>query len=303
MSDGQLLAGAMGCASWRCRYRLREHAVLAPFGGLVRGGERLSLVGADVVGLNEVGVTDLIMAALWRFGPQDVAYAVTSGAESGHLGADIAILRQAASRILLYQAKIAVLENDVFKLKSPLTDGQIRMLRKRSVTIDDRRYEVTGRLALYQAHETPFIEHCPQYLDSRPWSWFLNFISDGPERDPEVARLYYDEVLASGHCSPSGIVAAPVRRKSGNTVDVTSTWPWEFDFYEWLRTEDGPQESDWDRRRREQYNTGPDFEPYAEADQIASQETPPERAFELAAQLAGQLRLPQRHQLYVLALP
>jgi hypothetical protein len=48
----------------------------------------------------------------------------------------------------------------------------------------------------------------------------------------------------------------------------------------------------------------PDFEPYYddEPDQIVSQATTPERGLEMAAQLAEQLRLPLRHQLYVMVL-
>src|SRR6266851_274931 len=101
MSAEQSLVGAMGCASWRSHNRLREHAALAPLSGVIRGSASLRLGSAAVLGLNEVGVTDLVMATIWRFGPSAVAYGVSPGAEANHLGADIAIVHTATSRILL----------------------------------------------------------------------------------------------------------------------------------------------------------------------------------------------------------
>src|SRR5258708_26375632 len=99
MSAEQSLVGAMGCASWRSHHRLREHAALAPLGGAIQGSKSPKLAHTEVLGLNEVGVTDLVMATIWRFGPQAAAYAVSPGAEANHLGADIAILHQRTSRI------------------------------------------------------------------------------------------------------------------------------------------------------------------------------------------------------------
>src|SRR6266705_316176 len=44
-------------------------------------------------------------------------------------------------------------------------------------------------------------------------------------------------MLASIACSPSGILAALVPGGDGRLTSVAtaSTWPWEFDVYEWLR--------------------------------------------------------------------
>ncbi len=62
----QSLVGAMGCASWRARHGLLEYADLAPVGDVIRGGRRRapSVVRPRVLGLNEVGVTDAVMATI-----------------------------------------------------------------------------------------------------------------------------------------------------------------------------------------------------------------------------------------------
>src|ERR1017187_7930574 len=63
MTAEQSLVGAMGCASWRSHCRLREHAALAPVAGIIWGVSRLRIEGADVLDLNEVGVTDAVLSA------------------------------------------------------------------------------------------------------------------------------------------------------------------------------------------------------------------------------------------------
>jgi hypothetical protein len=68
----QSLVGAMGCASWRSHYRLREYAALAqvgphPLARVIRVDRgSLAFGTAGVLDLNEVGVTDTLLAALCR---------------------------------------------------------------------------------------------------------------------------------------------------------------------------------------------------------------------------------------------
>ncbi len=152
MTAEQLLVGAMGWASWRSHYQLSEYASLAPRAGIVRGGRKLRIEQPGVLGLNEVGVTDHVLAAIWRFGPAAAAYSVSSRAEARHLGADIAIVHQPTSRILLYQAKLAQRADSEFRLKSPVTRSQLTLLRDpREIRIQGARYQVTSRLALRAA--------------------------------------------------------------------------------------------------------------------------------------------------------
>jgi hypothetical protein len=309
MSAEQSLIGAMGCASWRSRDRLREHAALAPVGGTIRGTSSPTLSQSDVLGLNEVGVTDLVMATLWRFGPRAAAYAVSPAAEANHLGADIAILHPATERLLLYQAKLARLDLGEFMLKSAVTTTQLRLLKRRSVMLDGFTYQVTGRLALYQVDETPFIHRCAQSHHMADWwgygLWGRWGVSDLTGRDiargPEIARRYYDEVLAACLCSPSGIVAAPVprRREPVTRVSPATTWPWEFEIYEWFR---GQSPLDNMQKRREELQldeSTPQFDPYVPT---VAEAPSPETVSEIARQLTEQLRLPISQRLYLVVL-
>ena len=151
----------MGCASWRSHNRLSEHAALAPVAGVIRGGTSPRIDIADVLDLNEVGVTDAVLAAIWRFGPRSAAYGISSRAEARHLGADIAVVHLPTSRILLYQAKLARHDDGAFCLKSPATREQLALLRRRRpIEIQGTRYWTTGRLALYQQDLTPHLGHC-----------------------------------------------------------------------------------------------------------------------------------------------
>src|SRR5258707_13741160 len=45
----------------------------------------------------------------------------------------------------------------MFNLKSNVTGNQIRLLNRRRVELQGTTFQVTGRLALYQADVTPFI--------------------------------------------------------------------------------------------------------------------------------------------------
>lgn len=295
----------MGCASWRAHYRVREYIDLAPSGGVIRGGptNAPSTVQPDALGLNEVGVTDSVMTTLWRFGPNAAAFAVSPGAESNHLGADIAILHSATTRVLLYQAKLASLVNGRFALKSKVTVSQAGMLRRRWVTLGGRRYAVTGRLALYQADTTPFIDHCRHRFGfDWPYRWSWGSTQPNFVHDAEVGRDYYRDVLAHCGCSPSGVLAAPVAARAAiDCVSESQTWPWEFDTYSWLRRS-SPLDPDPGSTRRRVDQEGangeaPDFEEYRPAPG-----EPLEGSAELARELANRLRLPKSHRLYLVVI-
>ena len=240
----------MGCASWRSVFRLREHAAIAPASATIHGRRSLSVSPSDVLGLNEVGVTDLVMAAVWRFGPNAAAYAVAQGAEHDHLGADIAILHRATSRILLHQAKLAHLSDGTFTLKSEVTAGQVGKLRKRFVVIQDIRYKMSGRLALYQADSAPFLHRWPHPAWwPEPWMWqptgWHPALTNLTWSDRQVGRYYYEQMLAFSPCSPGGILSAPVPRgqETVKTIRESATLPWEFGTYGWLRKLDPPESS------------------------------------------------------------
>lgn len=298
----QSLVGAMGCASWRAHYRVREYIDLAPSGGVIRGGptNAPSTARPDALGLNEVGVTDSVMTTLWRFGPNAAAFAVSSGAEANHLGADIAIVHSATTRLLVYQAKLASLVNGRFTLKSKVTVSQARMLQRKSVTLGGLRHGMTGRFALYQADSTPFIDHCRHriWFDWRyrlPW----DSMQTGFVHNAEVGRDYYREVLARCRCSPSGVLAAPVIATAAiESVAESATWPWEFDTYEWLRQSSPLDPNPGSVHRgidREGTNREPpDFDSYR-----AAPGQPLDGPAELARELAARLRLPLSHRLYV----
>lgn len=300
----------MGCASWRAHDRVREHAEVAPASSVIRGSRRRppQTSQSAVLGLNEVGVTDAIMATLWRFGPSAAAFAVSPGAEANHVGADIAIVHSAKKRVLLYQAKLGQLQNDdAFHLKTAVGAKQVRMLTRQRVTLDKRNYRITGRIAVYQADSTPFIARCNGPF---PYLWgdehFLGPYSLGRSRQPQVARWYYEEVLVGRRCSPSGILAAAV---AGTTpvarVPARSTWPWEFDAYEWMRRSSpldrirgaGSADRPMNESEARLDERAPDFDEYSP---VAAEPPSPEATAGMARQLAERLNLGSRAQLFVI---
>lgn len=308
MTAEQSLVGAMGCASWRARFHVKEYADLASHGNIIRVVRRnLVTPTPDPDGLNEVGVTDAVMATLWRFGPANAAYAVSSRAEANHLGADIAIVDprpNGKKRVLLYQAKLAQYVNGQIELKDRVKASQIRRLTKSSVEINNTRFTVTGRLALYQADHAPFRDRCRH---PEPW-WHVErlmlrrFRRHDPIRpEPEVGRRYYEEVLRCCGCSPRGVLAARVTGTSEiECVPRAGTWPWEFDLYGWLRgtspLDTSPSSAGLDGEDRPE-GEPPLFEPYTPGAGEARGD-----AGEIAEQLAAQLRLPKSTQLYVIVL-
>lgn len=317
MTAAQTLAGAMGCASWRARDRLLEHVPMAGQVGMLRGARSLSFASVGVLGLNEVGVTDLVMATIWRCGPRRAAYAVSAGAEANHLGADIAILHQRTGRILLYQAKLARLEGGLFRLKSKVTARQMDLLRQTSVTVDGREYLVTGRLALYQSDHAPHIGMCRYPHIGGPliegWRWRLPHWHPADDEDPYrpdplIGRRYYEHALASGdaggHCSPGGVLAAPLVPGDGpvTALAAATTWPWEFDTYGWIRERSPLDEPGWGDQRALVTAPEPEFEPYDDSGR--EPEAPAtETVAGIATEIARRLLPRARTRVYLIALP
>lgn len=291
----------MGCAAWRARSRLLEHAALAPIGGTLRGGPVVPLRTSSpgVLGLNEVGVTDAIMATLWQFGPRAAAYAVSQGAESNHLGADIAIIHSSTDRLLLYQSKLGRVEADQLTLKSPVTASQGKLLRRRRVPISGRTYDVTGRLAIYQCDSTPFISRCDHHLEFEWWHrWSPWRRGQRFEHDPAVGRWYYENALSHCGCSSSGVLAcARPDRDPTSEVPLADTWPWEFDLYRWFEGGSPFDSPGGDGRRLRE--TAPDFEPYRPG---SGEPRDLPGVDELASELAGALGLPESYRLFVIQL-
>jgi hypothetical protein len=294
----------MGCASWRAHHRQREYVELAPVGGIIRGGPKSppTTQAAVAFGLNEVGLTDVVMATLWRFGPIAIAYAVSPGAESNHLGADIAFVHSATTRVLVYQAKIARLDGAEFRLKSEAPTDQVDMLTRSSVELNGRTFAVTGRLALYQVDLTPFLDRGDPHFWFDEWErrWHRGSLRRDFSRRPEIARRYYEQVLQYG-CSPSGILAAPAHGQAPiSSVAASSTWPWEFDMYEWLRSS-SPLDDGFDPDAVADSpgtlaDRTPEFEPYTGATREPAAGDPQETAL----QLATQLNLPTGRVLYLM---
>ena len=253
--------------------------------------------GVTALSLNEVGVTDEVMDTLWQCGPTAASYAVTAGAETHHVGADIAILRPSTTKLIHYQAKLGWLDGSNFVLKAPVSRAQVEKLNRRTVPIQGVTYTVTGRIAVYQANERPFLrEACPMCA-MRHFPWRLAPWArwdSGP--DPTIGSVYYEEVLAACRCSPSGIVAAPVppRGSSVTAIQRNTTWPWEFDFHEWVHARSpldvGGELSD----------DSPEFEHYRP---VAGESLSQAQVNEIAAELAFRLHLPASQRLHLIVLP
>jgi hypothetical protein len=316
MTAEQSLVGAMGCASWRSHYGLREYATLAEVARTIRGDTSPHIASVAVNGLNEVGITDTALAAIWRFGPRAAAYAISSHAEARHLGADVAIAHLPTLRILLYQAKLASHLDGSFVMKSPVTRQQLGLLRRRRpIEIEGTWYQLTGRLALYQQDLTPFLGHYPPPfwpdLWWEPWQGGPGPVHrpDHPGEEwghaPEIGRRYYERILVPDRGSPSGILAAVIPNGNDRVTSVAeaSTWPWEFDTYQWLR-QLGPSNGNGGPQAAASYSgfggAAPAFEPY-----LPTVPTPQaqNQAAGIARGLAERLRLPASVQLHVIALP
>jgi hypothetical protein len=301
MTAEQSLVGAMGCASWRAHHRLREYAETAPSGGIIRGGPRSQPTTRPAValGLNEVGVTDAVMAVLWRLGPEASAYSISPGAESNHLGADIAFVHSATKRVLLYQAKLAKLDGTVFRLKSDASTDHVEMLTRASVKLNGVAFAVTGRMALYQTDSTPFLKEGDHFwFDEWEDRWHRGSLHREFTRRPEAGGRYYEHVLRHG-CSPSGVLAAPVPDSAPvSAVVASASWPWEFDMYDWLGGL-SPLHEEVDAAVSERVvnfdERVPDFAPYSPTESGA----PAGEAAELALQLATQLNFASGRVLYM----
>ena len=288
----------MGCASWSASARLERHAAVASAARALResGGQPV-FESVTALSLNEVGVTDEVMDTLWQCGPTAASYAVTAGAETHHVGADIAILRPSTTKLIHYQAKLGRLDGSNFCLKTPVSQAQVQKLNRRTVPIQGVTYTVTGRIAVYQANERPFLRGACSMCALRHFPWPLVALSRWDNTpDPTIGRNYYKEVLAACRCSPSGVVAAPVPPRGSRVTVIRrdTTWPWEFDFHEWVHARsplDGGGELSDDL---------PEFEEYRS---VAEESLSQDQVERIAAELAVGLDLPASQQLHLIVLP
>lgn len=278
-----------------------DYATTAPHGLLLRSrANALTVDLPDRLGLNEVGVTDGVMAALWRVGPAAATVAVSSAAEASHVGADLAIVHSSTGRVLHYQSKLGYFDGPTIRLKSPVKSSQVRLLNRRSVVLDGRRFRVTGRLAIYQADNAPFINRGGHFGHGWwwDWSWMASQRSSWSLR-PEVSRRYYEDVLIWG-CSSSGILASSVAAVGPmKSVPASAAWPWEFDAYEWLRGASPVDDRVTTRADQGFVDRTPDFEPYRP---VANDQGQFGNARELLQQLVTQLRLPLNRQLLLISM-
>lgn len=291
MSLANQLAGALGLASWRAHFLLTEYAGAAPSGMIFAGAKSAQVQTPQALGLNEVGVTDSVIATMWRCAPASTAASTTGPAEKHHFGADLAIVDLNRNRLLLYQAKLGSLTpSGDLVLKSQVPSGQVKLLRRRSVLVGGRSFSVTGRLAIYQIDYTPHLHLPPGF--SLPHSFLIPF-----GVGPADALQYFQHVLSPHSISPGGVLAAaiPVGKPPVKSVKAASTWPWEFDAYHWAHNMpsyfDLPGE-----HANQEVGIGPEWrnEKYEDIRQSRGV------AVEFADQLHRALGLPRRHQLHVL---
>jgi len=228
------LIGAMGCASWRVYERMLEHGALNPTGNnIVQRHNNLITQPSTKLDVMEVGLTDLTVAALWRYGPAGLSYGVSSTAESNFLGADIAFLFKSFRLLLLYQAKVAELNRGVFILKSKLPAAQARLLRQPSIVIGGQTYRIDGRLALYQADHDWIAKNCQsstglclasyrRYRSSR--------IGSVVSHQPDVGVRYLNDIIQGCGCSAGAIVCAHFSNTGTDieSVNLNLTHPWEW---------------------------------------------------------------------------
>ncbi|BCW39698.1 hypothetical protein StoSoilB3_12330 [Arthrobacter sp. StoSoilB3] len=232
-----LLAGAMGIASWKARATLREYEDASNLTGAVLKMKNSVVASGKPVAwsLNEVGVTDTVMTALWRHAGENAVYAVTSAAEKAVFGGDLAIVDRAKT-IRVYQAKL-VKEIDFaankYVLKSALTQKHLGHLNTASFVWDGDTYEKHGYLALYQ-RELQVIRG--NWTPCRSDWWEQTAMSVNA---PRLGGVYYWDMMEGKQNSPArsasarGIMAvrAPAQGVSKLPVSrlpIDSSWPWEY---------------------------------------------------------------------------
>jgi hypothetical protein len=299
----QELVAAMGCASLLTKLRIVQFEHAAANGIQFAGGGNKQNPAAPHIqpvngrrGLNEVGLTDGIMSALWRLGPFGASYAVTANVENLHLASDIAFIHRASKRIRLYQAKVASLHGKTYKLKSSVTAQQVsglKALESKKISIGNVAFDVSVRLALYQAgvQSNRSMSTSSTFGVSADIGWGIFGVSQHDflasnrrfampwpsfQDDSKIARLYYDQCLHGAPQSPCGVLAAPVLARAvpsqtnpkathAKISDVGGlvVQPWEFDFKLWTQQGNSKQQpavstqgADLDPPEFEQYEDG-----------------------------------------------
>lgn len=279
MTRCQLLAGALGLASWRARAHLEDYADtsvralrLTTKGTVKSANLRPVVAGAQRrPAVSELGVTDAVLATIWRFAPQGITHEVSPLAERYFTGSDIAFVDGDTRRILLYQAKVARLSGLALRLKSEVTVHQRTLLTsKRPLMIAGHNYSLTGRLAMYQT------EYGANWYGTRrsfpAWrSVALAGLGGLPAADlveRGASQDYYALVMAGEDASPCGVMAGSLPLGSGalSSVDVRNSWPWEYDVYKWCTAQPSPL----DDRRRNAESISPDVEAFEPIDDATS---------------------------------
>jgi hypothetical protein len=119
-------------------------------------------------------------------------------------------------------------------------------------------------------------------------------------------------MLASGAYSPSGVLAAvvPAGTEKVTSVATASTWPWEFDAYQWLRRTPAHGHSDEADVDTQFGGAAPEFDEYLPTVSEPFSLTPitginrrVPTAGDIARAIAGRSQLPVSTRLYVIILP
>lgn len=271
---------------------LADYASAAPLGVTFAGSKQVTVTTPSVLGLNEVGVTDAVMATMWRCGPLRSAASTTGPAEKHHFGSDIAIVDRPQRRLILYQAKLGSLDSrGNFDLKSPVSANQVRLLQQAEVSVAGTTFAVTGRLAIYQTDHLPYtyghgIVPWPGLL----WPW---------QKGPSDAIQYFDTFLGPHSFSPCGVMAAAVSagNSSIRSVPAKATWPWEFDTYHWVHGFTSYVDLPSSETRTSEDAFRPQWVRGDERDAAGRSE---EVDFEFAADLRRVLGVPSGYELHVL---
>ena len=174
----------------------------------------------------EVGLTDQVMLRLWE--NVDGALDVTSPAESGLLGADLAIIQKDQRRIIIFQSKVVASGNyKGLRLKSPLSVDQRDKLRSDNVVeVGEHEYSKYGALALYQNQAVALNCHIPSHSTSL---WDVK--PEDRVSDKNAIAIARRSRHGESWC---GVLAAPVLPDTCSVVEHQSLVPWEVLFHAWV---------------------------------------------------------------------
>lgn len=313
------VSSAMGLASWRAHCWYSEYTKAQQSAKIITGGpvSPPTIGRPESWGLNEVGVTDAVMTTMWKLGPANVSFAVSSGAESNHFGADIAILDRTGGRLVVYQAKLARLEQKRLRLKSNVEQEHLKLLLcPRNITLESmpeskKKFSIISRLALYQIDCKHYLTSSQSTVRWNMWGepWFveeLGYETSWRMLPPqERLRTYYNDYVRRG-LSSGGVLAARVDaslidKESQNIkwVDIPKTWPWEFDLYGLLNGGSDLDGSSLDGIENDEPAPPPDLEKWPSDDQTnETEQTAQSDRNETSSEFVYQVSQEIREKLY-----